>query len=65
MDVDGDGNLDLIIKSRLGPQVRVLRNQWGVNRRAIVLDLRGTRSNRDAIGAVVKVRHAAGNQRSG
>ena len=28
-DFDGDGNLDIVLKSRLGPQVRVLRNNWG------------------------------------
>jgi tetratricopeptide (TPR) repeat protein len=54
-DFDGDGNLDLILKSRLGPQVRVLRNECGVERNSLALRLRGTRSNRDAIGARVEV----------
>jgi tetratricopeptide (TPR) repeat protein len=55
VDFDGDGSLDLILKSRLGPQVRALRNEWGTSRRSIVIRLTGTKSNRDAIGAQVEV----------
>jgi tetratricopeptide (TPR) repeat protein len=54
-DLDGDGNLDLLLKSRLGPQVRVFQNHCGAARRSIALRLRGVRSNRDAIGARVEV----------
>jgi tetratricopeptide (TPR) repeat protein len=54
-DLDGDGNLDLLLKSRLGPQVRVLRNQCGLGRRVMAIRLRGVESNRDAIGARVEV----------
>ncbi|MGJ5815658.1 FG-GAP-like repeat-containing protein [Paludibaculum fermentans] len=54
-DIDGDGNLDVILKSRCGPQVRVLQNDCGAGRNKLVLALRGTKSNRDAIGARVEV----------
>ena len=54
-DFDGDGNLDVLLKSRLGPQVRAFRNAWGTGRNAIAFDLQGTQSNRDAIGARVEV----------
>ena len=32
-DIDGDGNLDLILKSRLAPQVRFLQNVCGLARK--------------------------------
>jgi Tfp pilus assembly protein PilF len=54
-DIDNDGNLDIVLKSRLGPQVRILRNNCGLERRSIALRLRGTKSNRDAIGARVEL----------
>ena len=28
-DLDGDGSLDLLLKSRLGPQIRAFQNHWG------------------------------------
>jgi Flp pilus assembly protein TadD len=56
VDLDGDGNLDLLLKSRLGPQIRALRNDCGGGRHVLAVQLRGTRSNRDAIGAVVEVK---------
>jgi len=54
-DIDGDGNLDIVLKSRLAPQVRVFQNACGVGRQTLVLALRGTKSNRDGIGARVEV----------
>jgi tetratricopeptide (TPR) repeat protein len=54
-DLTGDGALDLVLKSRLGPQVRVFENQCAGARNRIVFRLRGTKSNRDAIGARVDV----------
>jgi tetratricopeptide (TPR) repeat protein len=53
-DIDGDGNLDIVLKSRLGPQIRILRNHCGVGRHSIALRLRGVECNRDAIGARVE-----------
>lgn len=50
-DIDGDGCLDVVVKNRLGPQVRVFQNRVGQGRERIGLRLRGTRSNRDGIGA--------------
>jgi Flp pilus assembly protein TadD len=54
-DFDGDGNLDLVLKSRMGPQVRVFQNACAESRKALVVALRGTKSNRDAIGTRVEV----------
>jgi tetratricopeptide (TPR) repeat protein len=54
-DFDGDGRPDIIVKNRLGPQVRILQNDCGGANRSIAFVLRGTKSNRDAIGARVQV----------
>ncbi len=59
-DFDGDGRPDLFLKSRLGPQLVAYRNQCSGRRRSIAFDLVGTESNRDAIGAIVKVSTADG-----
>jgi hypothetical protein len=52
-DYDGDGDPDLLITENNGP-ARLLRNDGGANRR-LRLTLAGTASNRDAIGARVRV----------
>ncbi len=54
-DFDNDGRPDVILKSRLGPQVRVLQNNCADNRYSLAFRLQGTKSNRDGIGAKVEV----------
>jgi tetratricopeptide (TPR) repeat protein len=54
-DIDHDGRLELVLKNRNGPQIRVLENVMKDLSPAISFHLRGTRSNRDAIGASVIV----------
>lgn len=55
VDFDGDGRPDLLLKSRLGPQFRVLQNDCSEERHSVAFRLRGSRSNRDAIGTKVEV----------
>jgi Flp pilus assembly protein TadD len=59
-DFNGDGRLDLFLKSRLGPQIRALENHSSAANNVLVLALEGTTSNRDAIGAWVVVEHEGG-----
>jgi hypothetical protein len=53
-DIDNDGRIDAIL-SRLDATPILLRNTWEPSGSWIGLELEGTRSNRDAIGARVTV----------
>ena len=55
VDWDDDGDLDLWITNRNGPQLRFLRNDQPTDNHWISLRLQGAVSNRDAIGARVEV----------
>ena len=57
-DFDDDGDLDLLFTGN-GEEARLLRNEIGSTRAWIGFDLTGTASNRDAIGAEVRV-HSRG-----
>ncbi len=52
-DIDNDGFLDLLITTNAGP-ASLFHNEGGTNH-SLRLKLIGTRSNRDGIGAVVRV----------
>jgi Flp pilus assembly protein TadD/peroxiredoxin len=54
-DVDHDGRLEVIVKNRSGPQVRVFHNVMKDLGHSLAMRLRGTKSSRDAIGAAVTV----------
>jgi enediyne biosynthesis protein E4 len=53
-DFDGDGWLD-IVTSALGERASVWRNETGSSSNWLIVRLRGTKSNRDGIGAVLRV----------
>ena len=53
-DLDNDGDIDVVVSDYQGPAHR-LRNEGGNRNHWIELDLQGTRSNRDAVGARVKL----------
>lgn len=55
LDWDLDGDVDLIVSSRSGPRVRVLRNDQRSDNHWVALDLVGSGPNKDAIGARVEV----------
>src|SRR5262249_46961672 len=54
-DFDQDGDLDVMVKARTGPQLRYFRNDTDAGNASIAIRLTGTKSNRDACGAVVRV----------
>ena len=62
-DIDHDGRLEVILKNRNAPQVRVFHNQLDPLGPSIAVSLKGTKSNRDAIGAVVELQTSRGRQR--
>jgi enediyne biosynthesis protein E4 len=53
-DIDDDGDIDIVVSHKDGPPA-LLRNDSKTENRWIRLDLRGTRSNRDAVGTRVEV----------
>jgi len=55
VDWDDDGRVDLLLRNRTGPRLRLLRNDHGAARSFVSVELRGTESNRDAVGARVVV----------
>ena len=60
VDWDGDGDLDLWLANRTGPRLRLMINRGARDHSSVALRLRGTRSNRDAVGARVTVTLAGG-----
>jgi len=61
-DLDHDGRLEIVLKNRNAPQIRVLHNAMKELGNAVAFRLRGTKSNRDAIGAAVTVEAGAHRQ---
>jgi hypothetical protein len=60
-DLDRDGDQDLVITTNDGPAY-VYRNDGGNRNHWIAFRLTGTKSNRSAIGAVVRIESASGKQ---
>jgi tetratricopeptide (TPR) repeat protein len=54
-DFNHDGRLEVFLKNRNGPQLRLLQNVMGDLPPSIAFRLRGTKSNRDAVGAAITV----------
>jgi hypothetical protein len=54
VDLNNDGFMDLVVTS-LGQKPRILMNNALVKNHWIMFDLRGHKSNRDGIGATIKV----------
>ena len=54
-DIDGDGDLDVVI-TQIGGAPRLLRNRQDTGHSWVRVKLVGTKSNRDAIGAWVRLR---------
>jgi hypothetical protein len=63
-DYDRDGDLDLVVTTNHGPAY-LFRNDGGNANSWISVTTRGVTSNRDGIGAVVRVESASGRQWSG
>jgi enediyne biosynthesis protein E4 len=59
VDLNNDGFMDLVVTS-LGEKPRILMNNALVKNHWIMFDLRGHKSNRDGIGATIKVTTESG-----
>ena len=60
-DFDHDGDLDLLVTTNNGPAA-LFRNDQIAGNRSLRLHLVGTKSNRDAIGAIVHIFHGGTSQ---
>lgn len=60
-DIDNDGDWDLLVTTSNGP-AHLYRNDGGNHNSWIKLKLRGTKSNRDGIGAKITIHAASGKQ---
>jgi hypothetical protein len=60
-DYDHDGDLDVLITSNGGP-AHLFRNDGGNKNHWLSVRTTGTKSNRDGIGAVVRIESASGRQ---
>jgi hypothetical protein len=60
-DIDHDGDLDILISTNHGPAY-LFRNDGGNRNKWLSVRLVGTKSNRDGIGAVVRIESASGKQ---
>jgi enediyne biosynthesis protein E4 len=62
-DIDNDGKIDVVVTENNGP-AWILRNQTPTHNHWITLKLVGVKSNRDGIGAQIKITTASGDQYS-
>jgi hypothetical protein len=60
-DLDGDGRVDVVV-SRIGERAAIFRNTSAGRNHYLAVRLRGRRSNRDGIGAMVHVTGSSGRQ---
>ncbi len=60
-DIDKDGDLDILITTNHGPAY-LFRNDGGNQNNWLSVRTQGTKSNRDGIGAVVRIESASGKQ---
>jgi tetratricopeptide (TPR) repeat protein/peroxiredoxin len=61
-DFDHDGRQEVFLKNRNGPQLRLLKNVMENLPPSVAFRLRGIKSNRDAIGAVITLETDVGHQ---
>jgi tetratricopeptide (TPR) repeat protein len=61
-DLDHDGRLEVVLKNRNAPVLRVLKNVTEDLPSAVAFRLQGKKSNRDAIGASITIETSAGRQ---